>query len=112
MVRSRTKIELVPGSVIVLERREWAVTKVEPQYGRVCLEASNGELKQTSVRELLHDADCRQSSRSSFLPADRGRQPATWDDLTKQQQEWAALRIAHVNELVTGFRSGSPRSVP
>ena len=40
--------------------------------------------------------------------AGRGRQPATWKDLSEQQRQLLELRLAHLLEAETGFRSGDP----
>lgn len=58
----------------------------------------------------MHHRDCRVSTRSlPRLPAAaQGRQPATWKDLSEQHQRLLELRLAHLLEVETGFRSGDP----
>src|SRR5260370_35722967 len=71
---------------------------------------AGGQMGQTTIAALMRHRDCRVSSRSaSRIPAaGRGRQPATWKDLTGQQQRLLELRLAHLLEVETGFRSGDP----
>ena len=51
-------LELSPGSELLLGGREWTVSSVEPQYGRVLLRAG-GEEQRRSIRWLAHHPDCR-----------------------------------------------------
>ncbi|MEU4419293.1 Mu transposase C-terminal domain-containing protein [Actinoplanes sp. NPDC024001] len=108
MLRLQPKLDLSLRSVIVRDGTHWSVVKLEPQYSRVTLQSADGEVRLAHVRDLLNDPRCRQSSRSSPLPADRGRQPADFDDLTPRQRDLTLLRVAHINELRTGYRSGDP----
>ncbi|HZD00821.1 MAG TPA: hypothetical protein VFA46_11735 [Actinomycetes bacterium] len=102
-------LDLSVGAGIVLAGVEWTVVAFQPQYGHVLLCRPDGEQRQTTVRALLHHPDRRQSSGPGELPAaSRGRQPAVLSDLTEQQQERLRLRVAHLLEAETGFRSGDP----
>ncbi len=107
-------LDLAPGAGLVLDGTEWTVERLEPQYGRVSLVCWDGRRQQVSVRMLLHHPGCRQSTRSQALPAaNRGRQPKTLADLQLHQRELAYLRLAHLLEVATGFRSGDPlRAAP
>jgi len=71
-------------------------------------DGDGGRQRQTSIAALMRHRDCRASSRSSQRAAERGRQPATWKDLTGQQQRLVELRLTHLLEAETGFRSGDP----
>jgi hypothetical protein len=102
-------LDLSVGAGIVLAGVQWTVVAFEPQYGHVLLGRLDGEQHQTTVRALLHHPDRRQSAGPEGLPAaSRGRQPAVLSDLTEQQQERLRLRVAHLLEAETGFRSGDP----
>ncbi len=104
-------LDLAAGSGLVVDGTEWTVERLEPQYGRVSLVCGDGRRMQVSLRFLLNHPGCRQStrSRSQALPAaNRGRQPKALDDLLPHQRELADLRLAHLLEVETGFRSGDP----
>ena len=102
-------LELSEGCELVIDGESWRVEKLEPYWGRVALrsdDGGDGRQRQTSIAALMRHRDCRASSRSSQRAAGRGRQPATWKDLTGQQQRLVELRLAHLLEAETGFRSG------
>jgi hypothetical protein len=101
-------LDLAVGSGLVLDGAEWIVEQLEPQYGIVALTRADGERMRVSVRFLAGHPQCRTSSRSAVAAADRGRQPRTLRDLSPHQRELAHLRLAHVLEAGTGFRSGDP----
>lgn len=102
-------LDLAAGSALVLDGAEWMVERLEPQYGNVVLTRSDGQRMRVSVRFLISHPDCRPSSRSAAAAAaDRGRQPKTVHDLSPHQREVACLRLAHLLEAETGFRSGDP----
>ena len=105
-----TVLDLAVGSGLVLDGAEWTVEQLEPQYGIVALTRADGERMRVSVRFLAGHPQCRPSSRSAVAAADRGRQPRTLRDLSSHQRELAYLRLAHVLEAGTGFRSGDPSS--
>ncbi|MFF0656082.1 hypothetical protein [Micromonospora tulbaghiae] len=93
----------------MLDGTEWVVERAEPHHGRVVLLSAAGRRMPVSLRFLVGNPGCRQSSRSPLLPAaDRGRQPAVLGDLSQRQREWVALRVAHLLEVETGFRGGDP----
>jgi len=101
-------LDLSPGAGVVLDGTPWTVASFEPQFGRVLLRGDGGQVRQYSVRHLLHDPGCRPAA--AFAPtSQRGRQPATLADLSERQQHLVKLRYAHVQEAETGFRSGDPR---
>jgi hypothetical protein len=102
-------LDLAPGSALVVDGAEWMVERLEPQYGRVLLVDSGGSLMPVNIRFLVNHPGCRQSSRSKALPpANRGRQPKTGDDLLSHRRDLMDLRLAHLLEVETGFRSGDP----
>jgi hypothetical protein len=102
-----TVLDLAPGAAVVLDGVEWAVERAEPHLGHVALTSVEGERMRVNLRFLINHPDCRQSTRSSGEPASaRGRQPATEWDLTPRQRELTRLRVAHLLEVETGFRSG------
>jgi hypothetical protein len=101
-------LDLAAGSALVLDGAEWIVEQLEPHYGTVVLARRDGQRMRVSVRFLISHPDCRLSSRSAAAAADRGRQPKTVQDLSPRQREVACLRMAHLLEAETGFRSGDP----
>jgi hypothetical protein len=104
-------LELSEGCELVIDGEPWRVEKLEPYWGSVTLRSDDGDggrQRQTSIAALMRHRDCRVSSRSSPRAAGRGRQLASWKDLTGQQQELVELRLAHLLEAETGFRSGDP----
>jgi hypothetical protein len=103
-------LDLFEGCELIIDGDVWTVVGVEPQCGKVVLRREGGESSQTTIRALMHHRDCRQSTRSRpDLPAaDRGRQPKTIGDLTAEQRQRLHLRLAHLLEVETGYRSGNP----
>jgi hypothetical protein len=101
-------VELSAGSALLLGGREWTVSSVEAQYGRVLLR-SGGEERQQSIRWLAHHPDCRPvPDDDAAAPARPPGQPPVMEDLTGYQREVVRLRVAHLLEAETGFRSGDP----
>ena len=81
---------------------------VEPQYGRVLLR-SGGEERRRSIRWLAHHPDCRPvPGDDAAAPGRPAGQPPVMEDLTGYQREVVRLRVAHLLEAETGFRSGDP----
>ncbi|MGW4995434.1 transposase [Streptomyces mirabilis] len=103
---ARAVLDLSPGAGVVLDGTQWTVERREPQLGRVQLVASDGVRQQVSFRFLANHPDCRPSSRTASAGADRGRQSKTVEDLKKGRRELVELRMAHLLEVATGFRSG------
>lgn len=104
-----TPVNVSVGSVLVLDGGEWHVERGEPHTGRVHLVGSDGARQCVTFRFLAHHPDCHASSRTAGLGANRGRQPKSARDLTTQQRELVELRVAHLLEVETGFRSGDLR---
>jgi hypothetical protein len=102
-------LDLAPGAGVVIEGSEWIVERAEPQLGHVMLVAADGERMRASFRFLINHSECCQSTRSAMVrAAGRGRQPPVESDLTSQQRALVGLRMAHLLEIETGFRSGDP----
>jgi hypothetical protein len=106
-------LDLSTGAAVTLDGQEWAVDLLEPQYGMVTLtRAGDGERMRVSMRFLLHHPG-REACPRPALAADRCRQPRVAADLTSFQRELAGLRMAHLLEVETGYRSGDPaRAAP
>ncbi|WP_051808224.1 hypothetical protein [Actinoplanes subtropicus] len=103
-------LDLSAGAGVVLDGVEWLVERAEPHHAQVVLLSAGGDRMTVSFRFLLGHPNCRASTRTSAVPAaSRGRQAAVSGDLTVQQQEWVALRVAHLLEVETGFRGGDPQ---
>ncbi len=102
-------LDLSVGSGLHFDGMDWTVETVEAQYGRIVLRSADGERHRCTIRWLLHHPDCHPVPVVSAAVTAGGRQPATWGDLTRRQQELVRLRAAHLLEVETGFRSGDPR---
>jgi hypothetical protein len=103
-------LDVSAGAVVTLDGAGWTVDLVEPHYGMVTL-TRGGERMRVSMRFLLHH-QTRSPSRAA-LAADRGRQSRAAADLTPFQRDLARLRMAHLLEVETGYRSGDPgRAAP
>jgi hypothetical protein len=98
---------LSAGSTRLLGGREWTVSCVEGQRGRVLLRAG-GEERWRSIRWLAHHPDCRAVPDDDAAVPARAGQPPVLEDLTGWQREAVRLRVAHLLEAETGFRSGDP----
>ena len=106
-------LDLIEGCELVMNGQPWRVERLEPYWGKVVLRPAGdpgGQVRQITIAALMHHRDCRVSTRSMHeVPAaGRGRQPATWKDLSEQQRQLLELRLAHLLEAETGFRSGDP----
>ncbi len=96
-------VELSAGSALLLGGREWTVSSVEPQYGRVLLR-SGGEERRRSIRWLAHHPDCRPvPDDDAAAPGRPPGQPPVMEDLTDYQREVVRLRVAHLLEAETGL---------
>jgi len=101
-------LELSAGSGLLLGGTEWTVAAIEAQHGRVLLR-SGGEERWRSIRWLARHPDCRAvPDGGGAVPARRPGQPPVLDDLTDYQREVVRMRVAHLLEAETGFRSGDP----
>jgi hypothetical protein len=99
--------ELAVGSVLLLGGTAWTVTAIEAQRGRVML-ASGGEERWRSIRWLVHHPDCQPVPGDVPVPARLAGQPPALEDLSDYQRKVLWLRVGHLLEAETGFRSGDP----
>ncbi|GLX48800.1 hypothetical protein Shyhy01_17500 [Streptomyces hygroscopicus subsp. hygroscopicus] len=97
-----------PGAGLVLDGTEWTVERREPHLGRVQLVKDDGTRERMTFRFLANHPQCLPSSRTSAAGADRGRQRKASEDLNAGRLELTELRMAHLLEVATGFRSGDP----
>jgi hypothetical protein len=100
-------LELSAGSLLRLDGVEWTVVAIEAQHGRVLLGAGEEE-RWRSIRWLAHHRDCQDVLAENGERAGPAGQPASLDDLTDYQREVVGLRVGHLLEAETGFRSGVP----
>ncbi|MGW6880239.1 transposase [Streptomyces goshikiensis] len=105
---SAAVLDLSPGAGLLLDGTEWTVERREPHLGRVQLVKDDGTRERMTFRFLANHPQCRPSSRTSAAGADRGRQRKASEDLTAGRLELTELRMAHLLEVATGFRSGDP----
>ncbi|WP_035791362.1 DDE-type integrase/transposase/recombinase [Kitasatospora mediocidica] len=101
-------LDLSVGAELVLDEAEWRVERREPHTGRVHLVGLDGGRQCVTFRFLANHPRCRASSRTAAHGAGRGRQPKNVNDLTPGRLRLAELRLAHLLEVSTGFRSGDP----
>lgn len=101
-------LDLSPGAGLVLDGTEWTVERREPHLGRVQLVKDDGTRERMTFRFLANHPQCRSSSRTSSAGADRGRQRKASEELNAGRLELTELRMAHLLEVATGFRSGDP----
>jgi len=99
-------LELPAGATVVLDGVEWTVERREPHLGRVHLVGDDGSRRQVSIRFLANHPGCWSSSQAEAPAGGLGRQPKTAEDLRPGRRELAGLRMAHLLEVATGFRSG------
>ena len=93
-------LELSAGSALPLAGREWTVSSIEAQHGRVLLRRRG--------RTVAHHPDCRPVPDDAAGPARPAGQPPVLDDLTDYQRDVVRLRVEHLLEAETGFRGGDP----
>ncbi|HEV2345149.1 MAG TPA: helix-turn-helix domain-containing protein [Actinocrinis sp.] len=99
-------LDLSPGAGLMIDGVAWAVERRKPHLGRVRLVADGGARREVSFRFLANHPNCHPSSMTAAAGASRGRQPAVPGDLDPSRRDLAALRMAHLLEVATGFRSG------
>ena len=98
-------VRLSAGARLMLEGAEWTVEECWPQSGRVVLRGPDGQRRPVTIRALVNDPGFRPVPGSGDVPA-LGRVHAGLEDLTAGQREQLHLRVAHLLEAETGFRSG------
>jgi hypothetical protein len=96
-------VSLAAGARLMLDGAEWTVEDCWPQSGRVVLRGTDGTRRPATMRALVNDP--------GFGPAGAGDDPAGrtagLEDLDGGEREQLHLRVAHLLEAETGFRSGS-----
>jgi hypothetical protein len=102
-------LDLSPGVQLLLGGSVVRVEWVEPHHGQVLLCGLDGQRRQCSIRSLVNDPHCRPAAAGGLLAVDRSRQPASLEDLPAVRKDQLRLRVAHLLEMETGFRSGDPR---
>lgn len=103
MIGAVSVLDLDPGTTVVLDEHVWTVERREPQLGRVLVVGTDGARQALSFRFLANHPRCRVAAPSA---TDLGRQPKAREDLPAKRKELAELRMAHLLEVATGFRSG------
>ncbi|MBX9423851.1 transposase [Streptomyces lateritius] len=101
-------LDLSVGAALVLDDVEWTVERRDPHLGRVQLVSLDGARQQVTFQFLVNHNRCHSSSRTAATRANRGRQPKAPGDLTPSRRALAELRMAHLLEVQTGYRSGDP----
>ncbi|KIF05157.1 hypothetical protein PL81_14715 [Streptomyces sp. RSD-27] len=86
-------LDLFPGAGLVLDGTEWTVERREPHLGRVQLVKDDGTREQVTIGFLINHPQCRPSSRTSAVGADRGRQRRASEDLKAGRLELTELRM-------------------
>ena len=101
-------LELSAGSGLLLGGTEWTVAAIEAQHGRVLLRSGGkkGGGASGGWPVIPIAGPCRTTA--AQCPARRPGQPPVLDDLTDYQREVVRMRVAHLLEAETGFRSGDP----
>ncbi|MFI7093220.1 transposase [Streptomyces lydicus] len=98
------------GNEFIVNGLPWTVETFHPEVSKVVLVRPEHQPWQTTVRQLIHRTDVRQSTRTrKDLPAaSRGHQPKSMLDLPPDKQRLVMLRVDHLREVDSGFRSGDP----
>ncbi len=99
-------LDLTPGCELVLDGVAWQVESVEAHHGQVLLRGADGERRQVTIRWLLNHPGRRWVRPDGRSSTAQGRQAPVMEDLTPTRQEQLRLRVAHLLEAQTGFRSG------
>jgi len=103
-------LRLAVGVVLRFDGLDWTVEEIQGDRSRLVLRPEGGQREYRTIAWVMRHPECR----IVHTPAQDTRvgqvgQPPTWGDLTGDQQNRVRLRIAHVLEADTGFRSGDPR---
>lgn len=102
-------LDLVEGAAVAFDGVDWSVECVEPQFGRVRLVGNAGESTQESFRWLVNHPTLRVVQPIVRPEPDFGvGQPVRLEDLEPEEQDRVRMRVAHVLEAETGYRSGTP----
>lgn len=108
-----SRLDLTVGARLVSQGTEWTVESWRPWCGRVVLrrvEDAGSEPWETTVHDLLRDGDVRQTRTTDAARSEpfSGLQAPVLEDLTPLQRRQLSLRVAHLREVETGYRSGNP----
>lgn len=102
-------LDLVEGAAVAFDGVDWSVECVEPQFGRVRLVGDGGESTEKSFRWLVNHPTLRVVQPIVRPEPDCGvGQPVRLEDLEPEEQDRVRMRVAHVLEAETGYRSGTP----
>jgi hypothetical protein len=97
-------VSIAVGARLTLDGAEWTVEGCWPPSGRVVLRGADGTRRPATIRALVNDL--------GFGPVtadgDPGGGLAGLEDLDDTERERLHLRVAHLLEAETGFRSGTP----
>jgi hypothetical protein len=96
-------VDLGPGAAVVLNGQLWTVERREPHLGRVAVVGPDGARQRLSFRFLVNHPGCQVTASSGTDP---GRQSKAREDLPPGRRQLAELRMSHLLEVATGFRSG------
>lgn len=90
-----TAWDLSAGNEFIVNGLPWTVETFHPEVGKVVLVRPGHQPWQTTVRQLIHRTDVRQSTRTrKDLPAaSRGRQPKSMLDLPPDKQRHQLLVV-------------------
>lgn len=106
MTGATVVLDLSPGAGVVLDGVVWTVERREPHLGRVVLVGAAGVRWPVSLRFLATHPQCHPVAQAGSGGADRAGRQGALEDLSPGQRAIAELRMAHLLEVVTGFRSG------
>jgi hypothetical protein len=100
-------VKLASGARLMLDGAEWTVEECRPQSGRLVLRGVGGQRRPVTIRALVNDPGFGPVPAPG--PAGDGERAGPGlEDLTARERAQMHLRVAHVLEAETGFRSGSP----
>jgi hypothetical protein len=104
---SAALLDAAVGSEMLVDGRRWLVDRLELQHGRIGLTVEDGQRCWRSIRYLIDHATFQDSAELGAA-ANRNRQPKVLTDLTPHQRDLVGLRVGHLLEVETGYRSGDP----
>jgi hypothetical protein len=101
-------LSLAVGDLLSFDGASWTVARLEPQVALVHLADGAGSVRRVHIRELIEGAGAYALGAAAGGP-NIVRQPAGLGDLSEAQAALVRLRVAHLLEAETGFRSGDAR---
>lgn len=103
-------LDLSEGSELEIDRVCWTVRSFEPHRSRLTLVSGGREMCMAVGSVVSHPALRQRRAVRDPVSLDRvGRQRFDLADLTEQRQAQVRLRVEHMLEAETGYRSGDPR---